>query len=145
MVSQKKILIPALTAKAEETKPKDSELAESQRNQMPWTANNTLAFVAALQENTGAAFDILVDMFGILPPDRFDLLAKSLDDMNMRGAQIVRAWEFSAKQSYMFEKLVRDRDTDMITFVNDRKEVGEVEMAVRAGEHKWMHLQPKAK
>lgn len=143
MVTPKKIAIPAATAKAEEKKPKDSELAESQRNQMSWRGN-ALDAIATLQEGNAEAFDILVDMFGLIGEKRFDHLIKSLDDMNMRGIQIVHAWDHAAHQNHMFEKLVSERDTALINAVNNKREPHEHEIAVKAGAHKWMHLQPSA-
>lgn len=107
------------------------------RKWMSWKGNAFEA-ITALQENNNEAFNILVDIVG-LGDNVFNEVAQNLDDMNIRGEQIVLAYQYAGKKQDSFIEMVNNRIPAMIEHVNAQWPKAFMERAVPSGAHKYMH------
>jgi hypothetical protein len=106
------------------------------RIRLPAT-RNVMLVIERMAAKNNEAFDILTDLMAL----HFDEFAKTvshLDDMNIRGGQIV----FAHKYAGTLDRLIvcaRERDPDMVAEVNRLYPYSEKEEAVERGAHLYGH------
>lgn len=120
---------------------------KTSRERLPPT-KNMFAMLTVMYENDNAAYEILVDAMGMDPAKAVDLFL-NLDDMNIRGTQIVKAMEYVKKLDGRFglNKLIdlaEARSERMIKYINSQCDP-KTEEAVQLGARLYGHAKPSPK
>ena len=99
---------------------------------------NGFAAIAALQEGDDDAYKFLVDLM-FIDLQVFTEIVIGLDDMNMRGAQIMRAVDYADNHMAKLLEAVRNRDPAMVAYVNENYPKSNEEEAVERGASLYGH------
>lgn len=112
---------------------------ESKRKQLPKKSNSLVA-LQELSEGDNKAFDILTDVM-MLGEKIFTDCCEALNDMNMRGPQIVHAFDLGASWNFPdFVQRLNTRPPGIVSGVNNIYKGAE--RAVERGAHDHMHIKP---
>lgn len=90
---------------------------ETTRVRLPST-DNMLVLMEKMSEGVDEVFLILLDVFSLPDPVAITHLIHNLNDMNVRGPQIVEAFKFAGSDHKALCDLAHDRDDDLINHVN---------------------------
>lgn len=105
-------------------------------------AERMFEVLTVMQEGDNKAFDILMEIFEKRADAGFHKVATALDDMNIRGAQIVIAKQFTTTVDQLCEIALNPQHgkrAAMIEAINRNWNKAFMERAVPSGAHKWMH------
>jgi hypothetical protein len=136
----------AAEAAEEEEKSKEWKTPTS-RAKLPKT-ENSLQLIEDMAEKHTPAFDLLFDVMG-LHFEKLVPLIKNLDDMNIRGKQIMLALDYSDGDIESLAHNAKVRSTGMIAYVNENYANVDKEKAVKRDASKYGHgpakriVQPK--
>jgi hypothetical protein len=125
----------AVEAAVEAEKAKTWETPTS-RPKLPKT-ENMLELIEVMAEKHSPAFDILFDVMGS-HYEKLLKLIKDLDDMNIRGRQIVIARE-AGTSTDQWLTMVSARAKQLVQYVNDNYDNVDKEEAVQRGASKYGH------
>lgn len=95
--------------------------------------DNLLQVIIKMSEGNPGAITALTTFIKDNPEDSF-MLILGLDDMNIRGSQIWQIYKYYCEEDIeKFRKVIKDRDADMIQYLNEQSAVEGNEKAVSGG------------
>jgi hypothetical protein len=107
----------------------------TKRKKLPETMN-LLSIIPVMAENSATVFDLLVDSMSRGPEFAGELI-QHLNDMNIRGLQIIRAMKFARWNIETLHTLAAQRDKNLVRIVNAHPNAKE--KAVESGAHLLGH------
>lgn len=109
----------------------------TERLQLP-TTQNMLLVIERMAAGSNPAYDILTDMMGVFG-DELPHTLTHLDDMNIRGGQLVHALDWAKGDLQTLAKAAKERSLPLVSYVNQHFSGAKKERAVPRGAHLYGH------